>query len=175
MYLREIVQLCLVAISLWFGSQQVRDANLFTYGAIIEVAALFVGIFICMQPALQILAIKGSELGLATPAHFFWATGSLSSVLDNAPTYLVFFKTAQSLPIDPNVTAGRRRRPAASGRDQLGLGVHGRDDVHRQRPEFHGPLDRRVVGRENAELLRLHGLQLRDPAADFGADGVAVS
>jgi Na+/H+ antiporter NhaD/arsenite permease-like protein len=104
LYLREIVQLCLVAMSLGFGSPQVRDANLFTYGAIIEVAALFVGIFICMQPALQILAIKGSELGLTTPSHFFWATGSLSSVLDNAPTYLVFFKTAQSLPIDPGVT-----------------------------------------------------------------------
>jgi hypothetical protein len=46
MYLREIVQLCLVAISLWFGSKKVRDANLFTYGAIIEVVTLFVGIFI---------------------------------------------------------------------------------------------------------------------------------
>ena len=101
MYLREVVQLCLVAISLSFGSQQVRDANQFNYGAIIEVAALFIGIFICMQPALQILAIKGNELGLTTPAQFFWATGSLSSVLDNAPTYLVFFKTAQSLPLDP--------------------------------------------------------------------------
>jgi Na+/H+ antiporter NhaD/arsenite permease-like protein len=101
MYLREVVQLCFVAISLWWGDHTVRDENLFTFGAIIEVAALFVGIFICMQPALQILAAKGSELGLATPPHFFWASGSLSSILDNAPTYLVFFKTAQSLPIDP--------------------------------------------------------------------------
>jgi Na+/H+ antiporter NhaD/arsenite permease-like protein len=98
MYLREVAQLCLVGLSLRLGSKQVRDANLFTYAAIIEVAALFVGIFICMQPALQILAIKGSELGLSSPAHFFWASGSLSSVLDNAPTYLVFFKAAQSLP-----------------------------------------------------------------------------
>lgn len=101
LYLREVAQLCLVGISLMLGNRQVRDANLFTYGAIIEVAALFVGIFICMQPALQLLAIKGSELGLTSPAHFFWASGSLSSVLDNAPTYLVFFKTAQSLPMDP--------------------------------------------------------------------------
>jgi Na+/H+ antiporter NhaD/arsenite permease-like protein len=104
MYLREIVQLCLVGLSLRFGAKHVRDANLFTYGAIVEVAALFVGIFICMQPALQILSVQGSELGLATPAHFFWASGSLSSVLDNAPTYLVFFKTAQSLRVDPSVT-----------------------------------------------------------------------
>jgi Na+/H+ antiporter NhaD/arsenite permease-like protein len=98
MYLREVVQLCLVGISLVLGSRDVRDANVFTYGAIIEVAALFVGIFICMQPALQILAAQGGALGLRTPAHFFWATGGLSSVLDNAPTYLVFFKSAQSLP-----------------------------------------------------------------------------
>jgi Na+/H+ antiporter NhaD/arsenite permease-like protein len=77
---------------------------MFTYGAIIEVAALFVGIFVCMQPALQILATKGSELGLTTPAHFFWASGSLSSVLDNAPTYLVFFKTAQSMAGHAGVT-----------------------------------------------------------------------
>jgi Na+/H+ antiporter NhaD/arsenite permease-like protein len=58
-----------------------------------------------MQPALQILAIKGRELGLTSPAHFFWASGSLSSVLDNAPTYLVFFKTAQSLPAEAGAAA----------------------------------------------------------------------
>ena len=97
-YLRELVQLLLVAISLWFGDRTVRDKNQFNFSAIIEVAALFIGIFICMQPALQILAVRGGELGLNTPPEFFWATGSLSSVLDNAPTYLVFFKTAQALP-----------------------------------------------------------------------------
>jgi Na+/H+ antiporter NhaD/arsenite permease-like protein len=62
------------------------------------VAALFFGIFICMQAPLQILHVKGPNLGLTTPGHFFWATGSLSSVLDNAPTYVVFFETAKSLP-----------------------------------------------------------------------------
>ena len=85
-------------MSLWFGDLAVREKNQFNFGAIIEVAALFIGIFICMQPALQILSIRGDELGINTPPEFFWATGSLSSVLDNAPTYLVFFKTAQALP-----------------------------------------------------------------------------
>jgi Na+/H+ antiporter NhaD/arsenite permease-like protein len=98
MYLRELVQLGLVAISLWCGDRVIREKNQFNFGAIIEVAALFVGIFVCMQPALQILGIRGDELGIDTPAKFFWATGSLSSALDNAPTYLVFFKTAQGLP-----------------------------------------------------------------------------
>jgi Na+/H+ antiporter NhaD/arsenite permease-like protein len=98
MYLREIAQLTLVAISIWFGDHAIRRKNQFSYAAIIEVAALFIGIFITMQPALQILSVRGGELGLNTPAEFFWATGILSSVLDNAPTYLVFFRTAQAMP-----------------------------------------------------------------------------
>jgi Na+/H+ antiporter NhaD/arsenite permease-like protein len=96
-YLREMVQLFLVALSLALGSQALRKDNNFNYAAIVEVAALFFGIFITMQPALQILAIGGPSLGLTQPWHFYWATGSLSSVLDNAPTYVVFFTTAQSL------------------------------------------------------------------------------
>ncbi|RIK86367.1 MAG: hypothetical protein DCC67_02790, partial [Planctomycetota bacterium] len=93
MYLREAVQLGLCAASLLVGSQAPRIENRFNFAAIIEVAALFVGIFICMQPALQILSANGQylverfDMG---PGKFFWATGALSSFLDNAPTYLVF-------------------------------------------------------------------------------------
>jgi len=96
-FLREIVQLGLVALSLILGSREVRRANNFNYHAILEVAALFFGIFICMQPPLQILHVRGPNLGLTSPMHFFWITGSLSSVLDNAPTYVVFFETAKTL------------------------------------------------------------------------------
>ncbi|MEQ8848587.1 sodium:proton antiporter [Botrimarina sp.] len=98
MYLREVAQLGLVALSLWLGSQRVRDENRFNYHAILEVAALFSGIFICMQPALQILNAQGAQLGISSPMAFFWITGGLSSVLDNAPTYVVFFETARTLP-----------------------------------------------------------------------------
>jgi Na+/H+ antiporter NhaD/arsenite permease-like protein len=97
-YLREIVQLGLVALSLLLGSRAVRQANNFNYHAILEVAALFFGIFICMQAPLQILQVAGGDLGLTTPAPFFWLTGGLSSVLDNAPTYVVFFETAKAIP-----------------------------------------------------------------------------
>ena len=55
------------------------------------------GIFICMQPALAILNERGASLGIDSPRAFFWITGALSSVLDNAPTYLVFFQTAQAM------------------------------------------------------------------------------
>ena len=100
LFLREAVQLGLVAISLAFGSSKVRSDNGFNYGAILEVAALFIGIFICMQPALQILDVKGSELPVKSAAQYFWATGSLSSVLDNAPTYLVFYEMAKINPAE---------------------------------------------------------------------------
>ncbi|MFO0913001.1 MAG: sodium:proton antiporter [Pirellulales bacterium] len=93
-YLREVVQLGLVGLSLALGQSRIREANRFNYAAILEVAALFIGIFITMQPAIEILHDRGPQLGINTPDKFFWATGSLSSVLDNAPTYLVFFQTA---------------------------------------------------------------------------------
>ena len=99
MFMREIIQLGLVAMSLYFGSKKVREQNHFNYHAIVEVAALFIGIFICMQPALQILGEKGQLIASKLdPTGFFWATGGLSSFLDNAPTYLVFFKAAQGTP-----------------------------------------------------------------------------
>ncbi len=97
LYLRECVLLGLVALSLGLGKDSVRRENRFNYVAIVEVAALFLGIFICMQPALQILDVRGPSLGIKTPATFFWITGGLSSMLDNAPTYLVFFETARAL------------------------------------------------------------------------------
>ncbi len=93
-FLREVMQLVLVGASLLLGMRDVRIANRFNYHAIIEVAALFVGIFICMQPAIEILHVRGGSLGLDTPPELFWATGTLSAVLDNAPTYVVFYETA---------------------------------------------------------------------------------
>jgi len=108
-YLREIAQIVLVALSLIGGSRAIRLANHFTYDAILEVAALFFGIFLCMQAPLGILQVKGPELGLSTPAHFFWLTGSLSSALDNAPAYVVFFETARALTAELGLT------PAVAG------------------------------------------------------------
>ncbi len=109
MFLREVVQLCLVAASLAFGSRRVRYDNRFNYAAIVEVAALFIGIFICMQPALEILRANGAwlvEHYAMGPAKFFWASGGLSSFLDNAPTYLVFFQTARGAAAPVGPTAG---------------------------------------------------------------------
>lgn len=76
---------------------QIRRKNHFTWGAIREVAVLFVGIFITMQPALMLLKTMGASLGLTEPFQMFWATGLLSSFLDNTPTYLVFLTTAGAM------------------------------------------------------------------------------
>jgi len=84
----------------------VRAANGFTWEPILEVAKLFIAIFVCMIPALLILkagvdgGLKSVILMVQTStndpinAMYFWLTGALSSFLDNAPTYVVFFNTA---------------------------------------------------------------------------------
>ncbi|MGQ0612541.1 MAG: sodium:proton antiporter [Planctomycetaceae bacterium] len=86
----------LALLSLKVTPKAVRTANRFTFGPMLEVAILFSGIFTTMVPALAILDVKGSEMGLEAPWHFFWATGLLSSFLDNAPTYLTMATTAVS-------------------------------------------------------------------------------
>ena len=58
---------------------------------------LFAGIFLTMIPALELLRLRGGELGVRAPWHFFWASGILSSFLDNAPTYLTFLALGQGL------------------------------------------------------------------------------
>jgi Na+/H+ antiporter NhaD/arsenite permease-like protein len=73
----------------------VHDENGFTWHPIREVAVLFGAIFATMIPALLLLKNRGGELGVSLPHHFFWASGMLSSFLDNAPTYLTFFSMAQ--------------------------------------------------------------------------------
>jgi Na+/H+ antiporter NhaD/arsenite permease-like protein len=99
LYFREVTLLVITGLSLATTSSEIRAANAFSYDAILEVAALFVGIFICMQAPVQMLNTYGPRLGLDTPTEFYWCTGSLSSFLDNAPTYVVFFETAKTIPV----------------------------------------------------------------------------
>lgn len=93
------ILLILLAAALSFRTTDVqnRRKNHFTWSAIQEVAILFIGIFITMQPALLLLKAKGPELGITQAWQMFWSTGFLSSFLDNTPTYLVFLTTAGSL------------------------------------------------------------------------------
>jgi Na+/H+ antiporter NhaD/arsenite permease-like protein len=93
-----------LALASWFGTPRgVRAANKFTFYPIVEVAVLFAGIFATMIPPILILQARGTELGVTSPAAFFWAAGSLSSFLDNTPTYVVFFALAKSLGVPAGV------------------------------------------------------------------------
>ena len=105
--LRDIMYVVIAAASWILTSRECRRRNDFTWGPIEEVAKLFVGIFLSMIPAIAILkagtngALAGVVNMVTDPATgepinamYFWLTGALSSFLDNAPTYLVFFNTA---------------------------------------------------------------------------------
>jgi Na+/H+ antiporter NhaD/arsenite permease-like protein len=74
-----------------------RDHNHFTFGPMIEVAVLFIGIFVTMIPAICLLRAHGAEIGITRPWQFFWLSGGLSSFLDNAPTYATYFALGQSV------------------------------------------------------------------------------
>ena len=104
--IRDGIILLLAIISWVLTSKASRQKNGFTWFPILEVAKLFAGIFICIIPALKILqaGVDGNAAflvdmvtnadGSAINKTYFWLTGILSSFLDNAPTYLVFFNTA---------------------------------------------------------------------------------
>src|SRR5438046_10204989 len=93
----------LAAVSLWLTPSGIRRANGFTTYPIVEVAVLFFGIFLTMIPALELLRLRGAELGVRQPWEFFWAAGALSSFLDNAPTYLTFLALGQGQHLTPEV------------------------------------------------------------------------
>jgi Na+/H+ antiporter NhaD/arsenite permease-like protein len=89
--------LAMAALSWVRTPKLLRVENDFSWGPIVEVAVLFAGIFATMIPALAILNARGGELGLREPWQFFWASGALSSFLDNAPTYLSFASAASGV------------------------------------------------------------------------------
>ena len=94
----EIAIILLAAfLSMKTTKKELRTENQFTWGPIKEVAILFIGIFITMEPALLFLESHGASLGITQPWQMFWITGILSSFLDNTPTYLVFLTTAGAL------------------------------------------------------------------------------
>lgn len=95
--IRDAIILVAALLSMATTSKATREYNRFGWGPIAEVAKLFIGIFITMIPALALLSAKGASLGITDSAHFFWATGALSSFLDNTPTYVVFLTTAGAL------------------------------------------------------------------------------
>jgi Na+/H+ antiporter NhaD/arsenite permease-like protein len=89
-FLPEIAQIAFGVSSLAVTPGTLRQANRFSWVPIVEVAVLFIGIFVAMVPALELLKLNGDKLTLTAPWQYFWLTGGLSSCLDNAPTYVTF-------------------------------------------------------------------------------------
>ena len=107
-YIREGAIVSMAVLSLIFTKKPIREANKFSWGPILEVAFLFLGIFLTMIPALEYLDANSKNLGINTTAQFYYATGSLSAFLDNAPTALAFHKLAGGISgvADANLVAG---------------------------------------------------------------------
>ncbi len=96
-FLREGLMLAAALFSYLFTPKHIHEKNDFSFAPVREVAILFLGIFATMIPALEWLEKYASQIGISTPGQFYWGSGILSSVLDNAPTYLNFFSAAQGL------------------------------------------------------------------------------
>ena len=98
-FLREIALGGILLFSVATTREYVRKLNHFSWEPIAEVAILFIGIFVTMTPALLFLNENAASLGITEPMQFFFASGALSSFLDNAPTAVAFHTVAAGLPI----------------------------------------------------------------------------
>ena len=178
--LRDAVLVLIAILSLVLTPNEHREANGFTWEPITEVAILFGGIFACIIPVLAMLqagpAGAFSWLVAAATADggpndvaYFWLTGALSAFLDNAPTYLVFFELAGG---DPHALMGPLALDPHG--DLHGGGLYGRAHLYRQCAQPHDPCHRGRARRQDAELLRLHGLVVRGAAAGVRAHHLPV-
>ncbi len=102
-FIRPLVMIAAGTVAYLTTKRAVREANEFSFGPIKEVGFLFIGIFATMMPALDYLKEHGRELGFEKPLQYYVATGSLSAVLDNAPTYLNFLTLAETSIIPTDV------------------------------------------------------------------------
>src|SRR5438477_2468286 len=88
----------LTALGSYLGTpQRIRESNNFSFLPLKEVAWLFLGVFGTMIPVLAFMERSAGELGLHGEFGFYWATGLLSALLDNAPSYLAFFAAVLGL------------------------------------------------------------------------------
>lgn len=106
-YLREIVLVLLMLMSLYTTKKQVRyKLNKYSWAPINEVAVLFFGIFVTMTPALAYLNEHAASMGMSHTWQFYYATGLLSSFLDNTPTAVAFHSVATGLTPDQIASFG---------------------------------------------------------------------
>ena len=133
---RDAIILALAFLSLKVSDPHYRSANGFNWGPILEVGKLFAGIFICIVPVIAILragldggfaplvALVTGPDGAPNDLAYFWLTGGLSSFLDNAPTYLVFFELAGGDPAELMTTLGTTLVAISAGAVFMGANTY---------------------------------------------------
>lgn len=100
LFIRETIMIAAALGSYFTTKKQIHEKNDFNFIPIKEVAILFAGIFSTMIPALQWLEVNARLIGIQSPGQFYWGCGILSSVLDNAPTYLNYLSASIGLFVD---------------------------------------------------------------------------
>jgi Na+/H+ antiporter NhaD/arsenite permease-like protein len=104
-FLRELLMVTAAVGSFFTTKKPVHESNDFNFAPLKEVAILFAGIFATMMPALDWLQANAAQMGQPMAGLFFWGSGALSSVLDNAPTYLSFLSAEYGVFISPEVSS----------------------------------------------------------------------
>jgi len=175
LFVREALMIGAAAGSYFTTRASIHRANDFNFHPVQEVVILFAGIFCTMMPALDWLQANAARFGQPTPGLYFWGSGALSSVLDNAPTYLSFLSAALgSFAPDAAVAAARETYAAgltperaqmavlmhdpAAARTLIALSVgsvSSAPTLTSATAEFHGQGHRRPTTRPHADLSRL--------------------
>jgi Na+/H+ antiporter NhaD/arsenite permease-like protein len=120
-FVREVLMVLAAVGSYVTTKHEIHRKNDFNFIPIKEVAILFAGIFATMIPALDWLELNAASLGIVSAGQFYFASGSLSAFLDNAPTYLNFLSAAIGLHVGPELVAGVQQIIATKGAALAGL------------------------------------------------------
>ena len=156
-FLREGLML-LAALGSWFTTRrEIHETNHFNFHPIREVAVLFVGIFVTMMPALDYLQVHANRLGQVGPGFFYWGCGTLSSLLDNAPTYLSFLKAIFGAFVD-QATVQQVQALIANHGDGLAVAAEPvRNTYEMLAKYFGGMLAKNMVDSDHIEIAYLIG------------------
>jgi len=129
-FVRELLMLAAAAGSYLTTNDEIHRKNDFNFIPVKEVAILFLGIFATMIPALDWLEHNAGEIGIRTAGQFYWASGTLSSFLDNAPTYLNFLSAEIGLLVKPEIVQQVHHMVQTQGADLTQIAGPGSGEAH---------------------------------------------
>jgi Na+/H+ antiporter NhaD/arsenite permease-like protein len=156
-FLREALMLVAAVGSYLTTRKSIHAANHFNFHPIQEVAILFVGIFATMLPALDWLELNAAKMGNPSPGLFYWGSGVLSSVLDNAPTYLSFLHAIFGAFLNTETINQVQHLIQTGGLDLATASEPVRNTYEALRHYHSGALAAQAVSQENIEVAYLLG------------------